>query len=158
MPKIIVEGPTAGSHQPIQLTLNQNHLSFPVNTEVTVTAEQLAALKDSDHVIQIIEAETAEAEQEPAPADGGDAGGGGGTGAPVTEALPTVPQGGSADPTPVLPEGFLDRSVKLIVADLADKDLPFLDAARHDENTGKTRATLIAAIDDLIAAQAPPAA
>ena len=52
------------------------------------------------------------------------------------------------------PDGFLDRSVPEIVADLATLNAQQLARVRADEVTGKTRKSLIAAIDDLTTSDA----
>lgn len=151
---VIIAGPTHGSHQPIRLNINGSAREIPTNTKVEVTADELAALNDSDHEITIVEGGTAadEAEQPPAPADsggGGDAGGGGSSGGPATDT-----DDGDKTIAVVIPAEFLDRSVNAVVKDLGDKDAAFLTALRAAEDAGKTRKSLVAAIDERLAALA----
>lgn len=54
-----------------------------------------------------------------------------------------------------VPLGFLDRKVDDIAADLDALDFDQLAAVRADEEKGKTRTSLIAAIDARIAAADP---
>jgi hypothetical protein len=155
VPKIIVKGPTYGSHQPMRLTVNGQTVEFPVNRETTVSDAHLSALLDTDHQITIIEGSTAADEaaiEAPAPADsggGGDAGGGGDTGDPAAVTAPEAPP---PVVEVVLPEGFLDRSVTKIIGDLGSLTGAQLAKAKADEDAGKTRKSLIAAIDGALAA------
>jgi hypothetical protein len=51
-----------------------------------------------------------------------------------------------------LPDGFLDRAVDKIIPDLDGKPVAFLAAVKAAEEAGKTRKSLIARLDELIAA------
>jgi hypothetical protein len=151
---IIIKGIQQGSTQPVFLAVNGRETTLPVNREVTVNDDQLAALGDTDHQFTIVSSTAAdEAEQEPAPADsgdGGDAGGGGESGdAPAADTSGEAP-----DAEAELPPNFLDRSVTAIIADLPTLSADQLAKAKADEEAGKTRKSLVAAIDEALAAPA----
>lgn len=152
MNTIIIAGPSYGQPQPVRLNVGGRQREYPVNTEVNVDDAELAALRNTDHEITLIEGGTAadEAEEQaPAPAgsgDGGDAGGGGESGDPATD-----DSDGEAE---AIPHDFLDRSVTAIIADLPSLSPGQLQTARQAEELGKTRKSLIAAIDEAIAASA----
>lgn len=150
MPQIIISGPTYGQPQPVRVRNGSGTRALPVNTEIAVSAEELADLELTDHSIQILDGDTA-ADEAPAPAGSGDGGeaGAGGSGEPGAAA-----SGQEAE----LPPNFLDRSITKIIADLPGLDLAQIKAAKAAEESGGTRKTLIAALNEAIAAKEAPAA
>jgi hypothetical protein len=155
---IIIEGIQQGSTQPVFLAVNGKETPLPVNKEVTVNDDQLAALADTDHKFTIVSSTAAdEADQNPAPADsgdGGDAGGGGESGEdPAADTSGEAGEGEEAE----LPPHFLDRSVTAIIADLSTLSAEQLAKAKADEEAGKTRRSLIAAIDEALSKTTPAA-
>jgi hypothetical protein len=139
---------------PVRINLaNKIKAEIPFNTPTPIDERLLPLLRDAGHDITILEqsATPAAADTDPAPIasdaegeDGGDSASGGGAAAEdSTEQEPKI----KIDPE------FLDRSVKAIIPDLADKPAPELQAILAAETAGKTRKSLITEIETLIAAK-----
>lgn len=173
MSRFYVTIPCSGAAIP--LCVNGETLTLKPNERTEIPEHMLPALLSSDHTVDIDEVPDGEPvvdELDPstAGASGGEtAGGGAGVGAgAAADSLTVEPDSdkgvathdGTATTgaaTFELPEGFLDRTVEVIGPDLADKPLPFLEAAKAAETAGKARVTLLASIDAAIIAATPAA-
>jgi hypothetical protein len=152
MTQIIIQGPAYGSTQPVRLTVNGRETSFPATAGRPSTTSSSTRSATPTTIRPSRRTAADEAEQAPAPAgsgDGGDAGGGGPSGdAPAADTTE------APDEEAELPLNFLDRSVTAIIADLPTLNAAQLAKAKADEDAGKTRKSLLAAIDEALAAPA----
>lgn len=140
MASVIIHGDKAAA--PIRLNLNGRRLVIPINTATPVPPDFLAVLEASDISFERLDAPVS------APPQAGEDGGGAdhqGAGA----AADTAPEPVSV----LIPADFLDRSVAAILPDLEGMSAAELEALRAAETGGKTRKSLIAAIEAHVAAK-----
>lgn len=154
--KVLITG--AAADAPVPLTVNGQRYYIPRNVPTPIPDEYLPALRDSSFSFSIVTDEETDSA-----APDGEAGGGGaeGTGAAADSsgddtAADDTPEVDRFDDEAVL-KPFLDRSVQVISAELAGLNRSELRTLRDAEEGGKTRSSLVTAIDAALAALAPAA-
>jgi len=157
---IVVAGDRAQT--PLRVTVQGITTRIPFNSEHAVSPEVLEALRNSDTIFEIISRHGVVAdagEMNDAAAAGGTGGGvvpdtiEGTEGSAITDDVTAEPAGPSKDHAELLL--LLDGNVKAVANGLAGRTADELAALLAAEQGGKTRATVIAAIEAAIAALAP---
>jgi hypothetical protein len=142
MASVIIHGDPAEAA--VELNVNGRKVRIARNTLTEIPDALLPALQHSSFSFEAVPTDSA---PRIVGEDGGEAGMQG-----VSSAAETKPEIEPAAPVVIDPT-FLDRSVAAIIPDLAEKGLPELAAIRKAEEDGKTRKSLIAEIEALVAAK-----